>query len=115
MSDDPSQDASPGRESEGEGGPSAHKVRFVGASTPVYNCHVYVSPPDAEGQVTARIANLCDLESTAASEPAALKLLVEQFKELASRLAATGEPIRWLPQPMPPKPGDRERWIAVHL
>jgi hypothetical protein len=82
---------------------------------PVFNCHVYVSPPDADGRVTARLANLPEIVGSGPRERDALRTLVQNFKLAATGYLARGEQIPWLAEPLPPSPGEQQRWVPVHL
>ena len=82
---------------------------------PVFNCHVYVSPPDGAGQVTARMANLPQIVGSGPRERNALRTLVQAFKQAATGYLSRGEQIPWREEPLPLGPGDQQRWIPVHL
>jgi hypothetical protein len=82
---------------------------------PVFNCVVHVAPPDTEGIVAARVANLAGLEARGKSEREALSQVVAAFKAAASDYHARGEPIPFLNPTPKPAPGETERLIAVHL
>jgi hypothetical protein len=84
------------------------------ANVPVFSCIVYVSP-NAGGGVRARVANLPDLESTAASEREALAKIVRAFKERVGELLLNGSPIPWIEPPVPVAHGEQQRFIPVHL
>jgi hypothetical protein len=82
---------------------------------PVFNCIVYVAPPDATGAIVARVANLAGLEARGRTEREALAQIVATFKsQLAAHLAAA-QSIPWLEPPTPLAPGETQRLIAVHL
>jgi len=83
------------------------------AEIPVFNCIVYVSP-DAGG-VRARVANLSGLECTAASEREALGKIVAAFKQRVAGLMLSKMPIPWIEPPTQAEPGERIRFIPVHL
>lgn len=84
------------------------------ASVPVFNCIVYVSRA-AEAGVRARVANLAGLESTAATERAALAKIVPAFKQCVTDLLQSGAQIPWIEPVAAPEPGEQTRRIAVHL
>ena len=85
------------------------------ADVPVFNCHVYVSPPDGAGQVTARMASLPEIVGSGPRERDALRTLVQNFKQAAAGYLAAGQPIPWRTEPLPLDPGDQQRWVPVHL
>jgi hypothetical protein len=85
------------------------------SDVPVFNCHVYVSPPDASGQVTARLANLPDIVGSGPRERDALRALVQNFKQAAAGYLALGQQVPWRSEPLPLGPGDVQRWVPVHL
>jgi hypothetical protein len=85
------------------------------ADVPVFNCHVYVSRPDAAGQVTARLASLPEFVAVGQSERDALRSLVQAFKLAAAGYVARGEQIPWRPEPLPIESGEQPRWVPVHL
>lgn len=85
------------------------------ASVPVYNCHACLSPPDAEGWISARSCNLPEVVARGKSQREALAALVASFKAAVSRYRAAGQPIPWAECPTKPAPDEQERWIAVHL
>jgi hypothetical protein len=84
------------------------------ADIPVFNCIVYVSP-EAGGGVRARVANLPELECTAATEREALGKIVPAFKERVGELMHRETPIPWIEPPSLPEPGEQKRFIPVHL
>lgn len=84
------------------------------AGVPVFSCIVHVSR-SAEGGVQARVANLPDIEATAATERQALAKVVGQFKERVGELLRLGQPIPWIDPPLPLGPDQQQRLIAVHL
>lgn len=82
---------------------------------PVFNCIVYVSGPDTDGQHHARAAEWNGLASAAASERDAIRQVVRQFKQKAAACVQAGESLP-LEQPTPPpQPGESARFIPVHL
>lgn len=85
------------------------------ANVPVYNCHACLSPPDAEGWVTARSCNLLEIIVRGKSQREALAALVAGFKAAVARYAAAGQEIPWAEAPKAAQAGEQERWIAVHL
>jgi len=56
--------------------PLAHSVRKI-PDVPVFNCHVYLSTPDATGLITARAASLPELVATGRNEREALRNIVK--------------------------------------
>ncbi|HVC98122.1 MAG TPA: hypothetical protein VND64_30910 [Pirellulales bacterium] len=85
------------------------------ADVPVYNCHVLVSPRDAEGWIVARSSTLPEVTARGRSEREALANLVAAFKTAILHHTADGGTVPWAAQPLEPRPGDQQRWIAVHL
>jgi len=85
------------------------------ADVPVYNCHVLIAPRDAEGWIVARASALPEVEGRGRSEREALANVVAAFKEAIVRSTADGGQVSWAVPPLEPRPGDQERWIAVHL
>ncbi|HEV7226741.1 MAG TPA: hypothetical protein VGN42_28795 [Pirellulales bacterium] len=82
---------------------------------PVYNCLVLLSPPDAEGWLTARCSNLPEVTSRGKRRREALASLVAAFKTAVARYSAEGRAIPWAAQPLEPILGEQQLWIAVHL
>ena len=93
-----------------------HELKFSDdsqpVSVPVFNCIVYISS-DADG-VKARVANLPDLEVTAASEREALAQIIPDFKQRITDLMQSETPIPWIDPPIPAEPGELQRFIPVH-
>lgn len=82
---------------------------------PVYDCRVYVCGPDSEGQLHGRVANLAGLTASARGERELLTQLVRDFKWQLVERRSRGETVEWI-EPIPaPEPGERQRWIPVHL
>jgi hypothetical protein len=81
---------------------------------PVFNCVVHVAPPDSEGTIVARVANLAGIEGRGKSEREALAQVVTAFKVAVASKVARGEPVA-LSEPPPPAAGQTQRLIAVHL
>ena len=88
---------------------------FKAGSVPVFNCLACLSPPDAEGWITARCSNLSGIVVRGKTQREALAALVAEFKAAVSRYHAAGQPIPWSEPPSAPEPGEQQRWIAVHL
>ena len=82
--------------------------------TPVFNCVVNVSPP-ADGVVIARVANLGGIEGRGRTEREALTQAVAAFKSTVAKHHASGKPIPWLTETVQPQPGEKQRFVAVHL
>lgn len=95
----------------------SHRVRHVSPpeSVPVFNCLVLVAPRNEAGLVVARAANLAGFSAEGKSEREALQKFVPAFKTALAAFVAKGEPIPWLDPPEAPRPGEQQRWIAVHL
>ncbi|HEX7446952.1 MAG TPA: hypothetical protein VF306_05365 [Pirellulales bacterium] len=85
------------------------------ASVAVYNCHACLSPPDADGSITARCCNLPEVVARGKTQREALAALVAAFKVAVSQYRDAGRAIPWVESPSKPAPGEQERWIAVHL
>jgi hypothetical protein len=86
-----------------------------GASVPVYNCVVHVSPAADDGTVVARVANLAGIEVRGRTEREALSQAVAAFKTAVSKYHTAGEQIPWLTNPAAPAADQVQRLIAVHL
>ena len=84
------------------------------ADVPVFNCIVYVST-DSGGGVRARVANLPELDCTAANEREALMKIVPAFKKCVSQWTEDKTPIPWIEPPSPAESGEEIRYIPVHL
>jgi hypothetical protein len=81
---------------------------------PVFNCVVNVGPTGADGPIIARVANLAGIEGSGRSEREALAQVVAAFKAAVAAKVAAGETIPFI-DPVPPKAGETQRLIAVHL
>lgn len=84
------------------------------APVPVYSCIVYLSADDGPG-VRARVANLEGLECRAMSEREALNRIVAAFKQRISELLQSETPIPWVEPISAAEPGEKKRFIPVHL
>jgi len=84
------------------------------ANVPVFDCHVLIAPADAEGYLSARVANLPEITARARNERDLLRSIVTQFKAAAIKYHAAGG-IPWQNPPAVAAPGESERWIPVHL
>ncbi|MBL8830339.1 MAG: hypothetical protein JNM18_25400 [Planctomycetaceae bacterium] len=82
---------------------------------PVFTCHVIISGPDAAGRLHAVAAQFPDLKVEGANERDVLSQMTQQFKVRLAWNLARGEAIPWAEQPLQAAPGDRERWIPIHL
>ncbi|MBI3837804.1 MAG: hypothetical protein HY288_07710 [Planctomycetia bacterium] len=91
-----------------------HTVREV-PDVLVYNCHVYLSPPDERGIVRSRAASLVEVFAEGRNERDALRNVVQQFKAAISRYTSRGESIPWLAEASPPQPGETQRFVPVHF
>ena len=91
-----------------------HAVRAM-SDVPVYNCHVYLSPPDERGMVRVRAASLAELFAEGPNEREALRNVVRRFKEMVGGLMSRAEPIPWLAEPSPPQPGETQCFVPVHF
>lgn len=94
---------------------SAREADSRSASVPVYNCHACLSPPDAEGWITARASNLPEVIVRGRTEREALSALVASFKAAVAKYTAAGQAIPFADSPAPVQEGEQERWIAAHL
>lgn len=90
------------------------RVRLI-PDVPVYDCHVYLSPPDEQGLVHVRAATLIEVVATGKNERDALRNIVARFKEVVGGHVSRGEPIPWLVPPNAIKPGEIQRFIPVHF
>jgi hypothetical protein len=91
-----------------------HTVRQL-ADVPVYSCHIYLSPPDERGTITARGATLIEVVAQGRSEREALRNVVQKFKEAIFGYTSRGETIPWLAKPCPAEPGETQRFVPVHF
>ena len=82
---------------------------------PVYNRHVYLSPPDERGVVRARAATLAGVTAEGNGERGALRNIVRRFKEAISGYAARGEVIPWLQEARAAEAGETQRFVPVHF
>lgn len=96
------------------GSPDKSTLPNLGASVPVFNCVVYVSPAD-DGGVRARVANLADLACTAGSERDALAKIVAAFKAHVGKLTQDSTPIPWIDPVPQPNADEQVRYVPVHL
>jgi hypothetical protein len=85
------------------------------ADVPVFNCHVYLSPSDERGMITARAASLADITAAGRNEREALRNIVAKFKESIAGYMSRGEPIPWLAAPYPLAPGETQRFVPIHF
>lgn len=81
---------------------------------PVYDCHVILSPPDADRVIHARVSTLPEITASGKSERDVLRNLVNQFKAAIVHYRESGGDIPWQP-PAKPQAGETQRWIPVHL
>ncbi|MCA8999415.1 MAG: hypothetical protein KDA80_20640 [Planctomycetaceae bacterium] len=81
---------------------------------PVFDCHVIVSGPDDAGVLHGRVSNLPEIQASARDERHLLQILVKAFKATLIRAQAEGKTISWSER-SPLEPGERQRWIPVHL
>ena len=82
---------------------------------PVYDCHVVFSGPDDAGVLHGQVTNLPDIQATAKSERELLTQLVKRFKAELERYRTEGLEVPWRQRPVTLAPGERQRWIPVHL
>lgn len=95
--------------------PDAERTPRQLADVPVYNCHVYLSPPDEQGTIAVRAASLAEVSAQGRSEREALRNIVASFKAAVGGYMARGEPIPWLAEPQQPAPGETQRFVPVHF
>lgn len=100
-------------QAESETQPRVHAVSEP-LSVPVFNCIVYVARRES-GEVQARVANLPDIAFSADSEPAALRLIVNEFKRRVAQCLAEECPIPWIEPPLEAASDEQKRLIPVHL
>ncbi len=81
---------------------------------PVYDCHVILSAPDAEGIIHARVSTLPEIAADGRSERHVLQAVVKDFKAALVRYRESGTEIPWQPAAKP-QAGETQRWIPVHL
>lgn len=91
-----------------------HQVEKPAGDVPVFDCRVYLSPPDEQGQITARVANLPEITCRAGNERDLLRKVVTEFKAAVARYHAAGH-VPLVADPPPPEPGEQQRWLPVHL
>lgn len=88
-------------------------------NVPAFTCIVYVSSAVDSGQadagVTARVANLGDIQFTAPTERDALSKIVPAFKERVTQHLSKNEPIPWIEPASPMESYEQERLLPVHL
>lgn len=87
----------------------------VRPDVPVFNCNVYLSPPDERGVVRVRVATLSGVTAEGNGERDALRNIVRRFKEVISGSTARGEAIPWLSEPSAPEAGETQRFVPVHF
>lgn len=84
-------------------------------TVPVYDCRVFVANSEDGRGVVIRCVNTPDLVVNAGNERDGLREMVKQFRAMAERLRAAGEPVPVADPAARPEPGEQERWIPVHL
>jgi hypothetical protein len=95
--------------------PSSHEPPRPSGDVPVFDCRVYLSPPDERGTITARLASLADMTVEGRNEREALRKIVARFKEVVGGYVSRGEPIPWLAEPHQPAASETQRFVPVHL
>ncbi|MEW4488849.1 hypothetical protein AB1L42_12255 [Thalassoglobus sp. JC818] len=85
-----------------------------GSSVPVFDCHVLISGPDADGNCHGVVSNLPEVTATARSERDLLRKISEQFKSRIVEYRQEKKTIPWESQKKPAS-GERQRWLPVHL
>ena len=83
-------------------------------SVPVYDCHVLISGPDQNGQLSGVVSNLPEIKATASNERELLRKMTDQFKARVMKYISDNEEIPWQ-ESQKPEPGQQQRWIPVHL
>ena len=86
-----------------------------GMPVPVYDCHVILTPADADGVITAKVSTLPEISASGRIERDVLRQIVEDFKSALIRYREAGQPIPWVKSPAGPGPSETQRWIPVHL
>ena len=81
---------------------------------PVYDCHVILSPGDAEGVIHARVTTLPEITASGKVERDVLQRIVTDFKAALIKYRERGEPIPWQ-EPTKPGDGETQRFVPVHL
>lgn len=81
---------------------------------PIYDCHVLLSPPDADGTLFARVSTLPEITASGKSERHILQAIVKDFKAAIIRYRESGEDIPWQ-DAAKPQAGETQRWVPVHL
>jgi len=81
---------------------------------PVYDCHVILSPPDADGVIHARVSTLPEITAIGRSERDVLQKIVRDFKRAIIHDRESGDEIPWQ-SPAKPRAGETQRWVPVHL
>lgn len=81
---------------------------------PVYDCHVILTPADADGLITARVSTLPEITARGQSERHILQSIVKDFKAALVRYRTAGQEIPWQAASKP-ETGETQRWIPVHL
>lgn len=92
----------------------SHRVKQLGP-VPVFDCHVVLSPRDAQGIIHARCLSLPEVTATGGSEREALLKIAALFKEAVVRYRAGGQEIPWSTATPELEPGAQQRWLPVHL
>ena len=83
-------------------------------SVPVFDCHVLIEGPDETGMLTGVVSNLPEVAASASSERELLRKLTSMFKSRILEYQSHHSPIPWQ-ETKSPSPGQRQRWIPVHL
>lgn len=95
--------------------PAARSTASPRADVPVFNCHVFLSPPNERGLITARVATLAGVAGQGHGEREALRSVVAQFKAAVGGYLTRCEAIPWLDPPLAPQPGETQRYVPVHF
>lgn len=90
-------------------------ITDLSSPVPVFDCRVLVATDSQTGMVRARVANLAGFQVEAGTEREALLAISRQFRDRVAQLHSAGETIPWIDPPDPPRPGESQRWIPVHL
>ncbi len=83
-------------------------------SVPVFDCHVILSPADADGVIRGRVSTLPEIATSGRNEREILRKLVADFKTAVGGYVNRGEAIPWTASEAL-QPGESQRWIPVHL
>ena len=81
---------------------------------PVFDCHVIISGPNEDGQLSGVVSTLPEVAATASNERDLLRKISTDFKATVQRYTSEKRTIPWQPA-RKPEAGESQRWIPVHL